>query len=100
MLHLFVREEDKWMHTLNRERKGIFGSLKEIKNCDFVLCGTGKSSIKWTPITFISRNILKLTAYFKLGECIGFRKGRGVCLNARNEKHAKLVQILISDAEN
>ena len=46
MLLLFVREEDKWMHTLNRERKGIFGSLKEIKNCDFILCGMGKSSIK------------------------------------------------------
>jgi len=41
-----------------------------------------------------------LTAYIKLGECIGFREDRGMCLKAWNEKHAKLVQILISDAEN
>jgi hypothetical protein len=41
MLLLFVREEDKWMHTLNRERKGIFGSLKEIKNCDFFFVRNG-----------------------------------------------------------
>lgn len=49
-------------------------------------------------LDYIFYNILRLTVYFNLGEDIGSRERHGTRLKAQNEKHEKLVHILLNSA--
>ena len=49
-------------------------------------------------LDYIFYNILQLTVYFNLGEDIRSRERHGTRLKAQNEKHEKLVHILLNSA--
>jgi hypothetical protein len=72
---------------------------KVILNTKLVLfCVEQVNCLYNIPRLHLKKNILRLTAYFKLGENIESREGRGTRLKARNEKYEPLVQTLLISA--